>query len=140
MLAVTIICVGQLRDSFYRDAAAEYEKRLTSFCRLKVVETTDEKIISFIPPKAYKIALCVEGTELSSEQFAARIDSAAVSGYGELAFVIGGFDGLSESVKSKCDLRLSFSRMTFPHRLMRCILLEQLYRAFTINNNLNYHH
>lgn len=140
MINVTILCVGALRDAFYRDAAAEYVKRLGAFCRLKTIETTDDKLLSFLPPRAYKIALCVEGKELSSEELAARLDSVATSGASDIVFVIGGFDGLDEKVKAACDLRLSFSRMTFPHRLMRVILLEQIYRAFTINAGMSYHH
>ena len=137
---VTIIAVGALRDSFYREAAAEYEKRLSAFCKLKTIETTDEKLASVIPQKAYKIALCVEGKELSSEELADKIDKVSTNIAGDICFVIGGFDGLTEEIKSMCDFRLSFSRMTFPHRLMRVFLLEQIYRAFTIINHLNYHH
>lgn len=137
---VTILCVGAMRDAFYRDAAAEYEKRLSAFTRLKTVETTDDRLLSFLNTKAYKIALCVEGKELSSEELAAKLDSVATSGFSDVIFVIGGFDGLSEEVKAACDMRLSFSRMTFPHRLMRVILLEQIYRAYTINRGMNYHH
>ena len=140
MINVTLICVGTLKDSYLREAAGEYEKRLGAFCKLKTVETEDKKISSLLSPKAYKIALCVEGKEYSSEDFSGIIDKAASNGKSEIQFVIGGFDGLDEEVKSQCDLRLSFSKMTFPHRLMRVILLEQIYRAFTISNNMNYHH
>ena len=140
MLNITVICVGTLKDSYFKEAAKEYEKRLSSFCTLKTIETTDEKLNSLISPKAYKIALCVEGKELSSPELAQKIDSVTLSGKSEIQFIIGGFDGLSEQTKALCDYRLSFSKMTFPHRLMRVILLEQIYRAFTIIKNMNYHH
>lgn len=140
MVAITIICVGALRDKFYREAADEYEKRLGAFCKLKTIETTDEKLASQIPQKAYKIALCVEGKMLSSEELADKVESVISGGKSEICFIIGGFDGLDESIKAMCDLRLSFSKMTFPHRLMRVFLLEQIYRAFTIINHQNYHH
>ena len=140
MINITIICVGELKDKFYFDAAKEYEKRLSAFCTLKTIETTDEKLSSFISPKAYKIALCVEGKGLSSEEFAEKIDTAMTNGKSEIQLIIGGFDGLDEKIKAMCDFRLSFSKMTFPHRLMRVILLEQIYRAFTIIHNMNYHH
>lgn len=140
MLSVTILCVGNLKEAYFRQAAAEYEKRLSAFCRLKTVELhTEPQILPLLPPRAYKIALCVEGKELSSEELAQRVESVAVDGFGELYFVIGGSDGLPESVKAACDFRLSFSKMTFPHRLMRVILLEQLYRAFSINHGGKYH-
>ena len=137
---ITILCVGAMRDAFYRDAAAEYEKRLSAFTKLKITETTDDKLLACLNTKAYKIALCVEGKEMSSEELAAKLDSVSTAGYGDIIFVIGGFDGLTEEVKAACDLRLSFSRMTFPHRLMRVILLEQIYRAYTINRGMSYHH
>lgn len=140
MVSVTIICVGALRDKFYREAADEYEKRLGAFCKLKTIETTDEKLASVIPQKAYKIALCVEGKMLSSEELADKVESVIGGGKSEICFIIGGFDGLDEKIKAMCDLRLSFSKMTFPHRLMRVFLLEQIYRAFTIINHQNYHH
>lgn len=140
MITFHIICVGQLRDSYLREAAEEYEKRMSPYCRVKTVETDDRGLIAALPPRAYKIALCVEGGQLSSEELAAKIDSITTAGRADIAFVIGGADGLPESVKVSCDMRLSFSRMTFPHRLMRVILLEQLYRALSIIKGGKYHH
>lgn len=140
MLTFHIVCVGQLRDSYLREAAAEYEKRLSQYCRVKTVETEDRGLITALPSRAFKIALCVEGIQLSSEELAAKIDSVTTAGNSDVVFVIGGADGLPAAVKEACDLRLSFSRMTFPHRLMRVILLEQLYRAMNILKGGKYHH
>lgn len=140
MLNVKLVCVGGLKEQYLRDAVKEYEKRLGAYCRFSTSELKED---SQLPDavgvkRAYKIALCVEGKQHSSEEFAAMIDRCAQV-TGELVLVIGGSDGLPESVKAMCDYRLSFSRMTFPHQLMRVILLEQLYRAFNINNNGKYH-
>lgn len=141
MLGITIICVDKLREAYLREAAVEYEKRMSSYCRLKTIEVTgDSEIVSVLPLRAYKIALCIEGRQLSSEEFAEKIEDIKIRGYSEIAVIIGGTDGMSEAVKSKCDLRLSFSRMTFPHPLMRVILLEQLYRALNIGAGGKYHH
>ena len=141
MLGITIICVDKLREAYLREAAAEYEKRRSSYCRLKTIEVTgDSEIVSVLPLRAYKIALCIEGRQLSSEEFAEKIEDIKIRGYSEIAVIIGGTNGMSEAVKSKCDLRLSFSRMTFPHPLMRVILLEQLYRALNIGAGGKYHH
>ena len=141
MLGITIICVDKLREAYLREAAAEYEKRMSSYCRLKTIEVTgDSEIVSVLPLRAYKIALCIEGRQLSSEEFAEKIEDIKIRGYSEIAVIIGGTNGMSEAVKSKCDLRLSFSRMTFPHPLMRVILLVQLYRALNIGAGGKYHH
>lgn len=140
MLNVKLVCVGNLKEAYLRDAVKEYEKRLGAYCRFTTAELKEDSQLpaAVDVKKAYKIALCVEGKQHSSEEFAKMIDKCAqVSG--ELILVIGGSDGLPESVKALCDYRLSFSKMTFPHQLMRVILLEQLYRAFNINNNGKYH-
>lgn len=139
MLSVEIYCVGTLKEQYLRDAMAEYAKRLSAFCRFGVREVKEELLLSSLPPKAYKIALCIEGTQRSSEELAELMDALPSRGISSVIFVIGGFDGLCEAVKSACDLRLSFSRMTFPHQLMRVILAEQIYRAFTIINHGKYH-
>lgn len=153
MTDITIIHVGNIKDSFFKQAVDEYKKRLSAFCRLKEIEIKEEKcdndeeikkclekegerIIATLPKKCYKIALCVEGKELNSESFAALNEDHADIG---IAYVIGSSCGLSEQVKTLCDMRLSFSKMTFPHRLMRVILCEQIYRAFTIINGRKYH-
>lgn len=140
MLNITLICVGNLKESYLRAAAAEYEKRLSAYCSFKTVELKDgTPIIPHLPPKALRIALCIEGKELSSTELASYIEKSTVSGVSDMCFIIGGFDGLPEAVKKECALMLSFSRMTFPHQLMRVILLEQLYRAFTIISGGKYH-
>lgn len=140
MLTVTLICVGNLKEKYLRDAVSEYEKRLGAFCKFKTVELKDNTpIMPYLPTRAKKVALCVEGKQKSSEELAEYIDSVGNAGTSELCFVIGAFDGLPEEVKAACDLRLSFSKMTFPHQLMRVILIEQIYRAFKIINNENYH-
>ena len=152
---VYVIHVGNLREKYYADAVAEYEKRLGRFCRLKNVEIREERlpdqpseaqigaalaaegkrILEALPERAYRIALCVEGKQLSSEELAAAIEGAAR----DTVFIIGSSYGLSDTVKAACDLRLSFSRMTFPHRLMRVMLAEQIYRALSINAGGGYH-
>lgn len=152
---VTIIHVGDLKEDYYAEAVKEYEKRLCRFCRVKNVEIKEEKlpdkpsdgaikaaleaegkkITDAMPERSYKIALCVEGKQLSSEELAAVIENAKK----DITFIIGSSHGLSEQVKSVCDLRLSVSKMTFPHRLMRVILAEQIYRAFSINAGSSYH-
>ena len=141
MLNVKIVCVGTLREQFLRDAVKEYEKRLQAYCKLSTVELKDEsRLAGAIEGKSYKIALCVEGKQISSEELATLVDKASISGQGNLTLVIGGADGIPESVKAMCDYRLSFSKMTFPHQLMRVILLEQIYRALNILGGGHYHH
>lgn len=140
MLNITLICVGNLKEAYLRDAVKEYEKRLTAFCRFRTLELKDNvPILPHLPERAYRVALCVEGKQLSSEELATLIDTKATEGFSEIVFVIGAFDGLPEEVKKACHLRLSFSKMTFPHQLMRVILLEQTYRAFTILSGGKYH-
>lgn len=146
MLTVSLSVVGSIKQSekYFSDACDEYVKRLGGYCRVKLAEFPDDRqtgarLLSNLNDRAYKVALCVEGKELSSEELAALIENKSNGGCSELDFVIGGSDGLPENVKSACDFRLSFSKMTFPHRLMRVILLEQLYRAFTINSGEKYH-
>ncbi len=159
MLNITLIAVGKLKEKFYSEALLEYSKRLSGYCKFEVVEVKDERtpdsptdkekqsvldreaarIIEKIPKGAKVIALCVEGKQLPSEGIADLLNSAAVGGTSKLVFVIGGSMGLSEEVKALSDLRLSFSKLTFPHMLMRVILAEQLYRAFTIIEGKTYH-
>lgn len=143
MLNISIICCGTLKEPYLRDAVKEYEKRLSAFCKLSIKEIKDDSLNALYPAvssfKGYKIALCVEGNMISSEELAQRIDNLAVGGTSDIALIIGGSDGISEEIKKMCDYRLSFSKMTFPHQLMRVILLEQVYRAFTIINHRQYH-
>ena len=139
MLNVKLICVGDLKESYLREAAAEYEKRLGAYCRFSTVVVKDDTKILPLPARSYKIALCVEGKQLSSPELASHIADVQSRGYSEIILIIGGAEGMDERIKSECDLKLSFSKMTFPHPLMRVILLEQLYRALNINSNGNYH-
>ena len=158
MLNVKLIATGNLKEAYLREAFAEYSKRLSGLCRFELIELKEYKlpdspsdgeidtaladeakrILPLLPPRAYKIVLCVEGKQLSSEAFAEKIDKAAAS-HGEIIFVIGSSHGLSDKVKSACDARLSISEMTFPHQLMRVIMAEAIYRAFNIIKGTKYH-
>ena len=158
MIGVKIITIGTLKESYLRDACAEYSKRLGGFCRLSEVNLKEEKlpdnpsdgeissalqreaekILAEMPKRAYKIALCVEGKQLSSEELAQRLDSVSAT-HGEICLIIGSSHGLDESVKNACDMRLSVSKLTFPHQLMRVILLESIYRGFNIVKGTKYH-
>ena len=159
MLSVTVIAVGKLKEKFYKEAIEEYAKRLSAFCKLEVIEVKDEKtpenpteiekqqvlkkegerIIAKIPKNSKVITLCVEGQQMPSEDLAKLVSELSVAGHSHITFIIGGSMGLYEDVKGLSSLRLSFSKMTFPHMLMRVILVEQLYRAFTILEGKTYH-
>ncbi len=158
MVEVTLVCVGKLKEKFYLDACAEYIKRLGAYCRLTVLELPEERkpespspaqveaalfreaeaIKRAVPRGSALIAMCVEGREMSSEKLAETLAGLAMSA-SKLAVVIGGSDGLHESVKAQAALRLSMSPMTFPHHLARVMVLEQLYRAYSIMNGGKYH-
>ncbi len=141
MLDISVICVGTLKENYLRDACEEYKKRIGGYCRFTVTELKDgSPILPYLPKRAYNIALCIEGKELSSEDFSALISDLPSRGYSQICFIIGPFDGLPDEVKKAADLRLSFSKMTFPHQLMRVILLEQIYRALNIAAGGKYHH
>ena len=136
MLTVRLICVGNLKEKYWRDAFSEYEKRLSRFCRFETVEIPESEIEregnEILKKKAgYIAALCIEGKALSSENFAKFIEKKSFD-FSKFTFIIGGSTGLSEKVKEASDIKISFSPMTFPHQLMRVIFSEQLYRAFTI--------
>ena len=143
MMTVKIVCVGNLKEAYWRQACAEYEKRLSAFCKLKLVELPEstlaaEKDAILKECEGFIIALCVEGKPMTSEGLADKI--AAVSQISsKIIFIIGSSCGLDPVVKSRADLKLSFSSFTFPHQMMRVILLEQIYRAFTIQRNMTYH-
>ena len=143
MLNVKIICCGTLKEQYLKDAVNEYAKRLSAFCKLTVQEIKEDTLNASYSAvssfKGFKIALCVEGKMLSSEELAKKMEDLAINGISDIAFIIGGSEGISQEIKNMCDLKLSFSKMTFPHQLMRVILLEQIYRAFTIINHKSYH-
>ncbi len=158
-MKITLIVVGKLKERFYEEAVSEYSKRLSRFCRLEIVQVADEKtpdkagqaqvrqikdregerILSHIRDGAYVIALAIEGQMMSSEELAGRIDRLGVSGRSQIIFIIGGSLGLSRAVLDRADLLLSFSPMTFPHQLMRVVLLEQIYRSYQILAGTPYH-
>lgn len=159
MIQLTVITVGTLKESYWRDATAEYEKRLSAFAKTEILQLKEarvaddpsdgeiataladeeKRILAAIPPRAYKIALCVEGKQFSSEELAAKLESVLSSQTGSIALIIGSSHGLSERVKAACDLRLSVSKLTFPHQMMRVLLLEVLYRSFQIQKSTKYH-
>lgn len=159
MLSVQILCVGKLKEKFYSDAAAEYVKRLSGYCKLTLTELAEERlpespsqaqidaalqregesVLSRLPKGAMVAALCVEGRLVSSEDLAQQLSDWMLTGRSQITFVIGGSHGLSPAVKQRAGLRLSMSPMTFPHHLARVMLLEQVYRAFKILEGSNYH-
>ncbi len=158
-MKITVLTVGKVKEKYFTAAIAEYAKRLSRYCKLEILEVADEKtpdkapeavnrqikekegerILAQIKEDAYVIALAIEGKSLSSERLAEKIHQLTVNGKSHLVFVIGGSLGLSEAVLKRADYSLSFSPMTFPHQLMRVILLEQIYRAFKINTGEPYH-
>lgn len=144
MIKVNVVCVGKIKEQFYRDAVAEYAKRLSRFCKFEIKELAEGKDIEEEAPsilkaaKGYKIALCIEGKKIDSVKLASQIKSLCDKGE-EISFIIGSSCGLSNEVKKQADMHLSFSDMTFPHQLMRVILSEQIYRAFMINSGSEYH-
>ena len=159
MMRITVIALGRLKESYLRDACAEYSKRLQGFCQFRTIELTscklpdqpsESQILSAldkeaeliernIPSGAKVVAMCIEGQCMSSETFGAYLQQTAVSGSGSVAFVIGSSFGLSEKLKQRADLRMSMSPMTFPHQLARVMLLEQIYRGFQILSGGKYH-
>ncbi len=158
-MRITLITVGRIKEKFYTAAIDEYVKRLSKYCSLTQIEVSDEKapenlsdremtlvkdkegdrILSKIKDTQYVITLEIEGVQSDSEKFADKLAQLVVSGQSDVVFVIGGSLGLADSVKKRSDYALSFSKMTFPHQLMKVILVEQIYRAYRIINNQPYH-
>ena len=158
-MKITLVTVGKIKERYFEDAIREYAKRLSRYCKLDIIQVADEKtpdgageaivrqikekegqrILSNIKDGAYVIALAIEGRMLSSEELASRLQKLGVDGISHIVFVIGGSLGLSKKVLERADYKLSFSRMTFPHQLMRVILLEQIYRSYRIVNGEPYH-
>lgn len=158
-MKITILCVGKIKEAFYRDAVREFEKRLSRYCKLEIIEVSDEKnmeqpsgaeealikdkegmrLCKHIREDCYVICLAIEGKQVDSVGFSEKINRLGVSGKSHICFVIGGSLGLSDAVLKRADELVSFSRMTFPHQLMRVILLEQIYRAYRIMHHEPYH-
>lgn len=158
-MKITVLCVGKIKEKFYRDAIAEYEKRLSKYCKLEVVQVQDEKTIDgaskveeekikqkeaerirkYWKEDAYKIALAIEGKMLDSVDLSDKINRLGIAGKSHIIFIIGGSLGLDEKLLKDVDYLLSFSKMTFPHQLMRVILLEQIYRSYRIIAGEPYH-
>ncbi|WP_029321486.1 23S rRNA (pseudouridine(1915)-N(3))-methyltransferase RlmH [Butyrivibrio sp. AE3004] len=158
-MAIDILCVGKIKEKYWNEAILEYSKRLSRYCRLNIIEVQDEKtpdnapeaiekqikekegerILKNMDSKALKFALAIDGKNFSSPGFADMIEKESVMGISKMQFIIGGSLGLSDEVLKTCDKKLSFSAMTFPHQMMRVILLEQIYRAYRIINGEPYH-
>lgn len=158
-MTIRILCVGKIKEAFYRDAIAELIKRMGRYATTEVIEVAEEKapeglsqaekeqilanegerLLGKTDERDHIIALCIEGKKLTSEAFAAHIRTAMLAGKSRIVFIIGSSFGLHPSVKRRADMLLSFSDMTFPHQLFRVMLAEQIYRAFKINNNEPYH-
>ncbi len=160
MLNVNLITVGKLKESYLRDACAEYQKRLQTFCKLNIVELNESRLPDSPSEKeiktalsnegkammsllsgnsCYNITMCIEGKQLSSVKFAEKLEKISVDGKSTVNIVIGSSFGIADEIKAMSDFKLSMSEMTFPHQLARVMLLEQLYRAFQINSGGKYH-
>ena len=146
MINVTLIAVGKLKEKYLRDAVAEYFKRLGAFCKINIIEIDEEKVgdnpskaqIDNVPKSSSVITLCIESKEYSSPDFSHLLDNISMTS-SSVCFIIGGSFGLSNEVKGLSNYKLSFGKMTLPHQLARVVLLEQVYRAFSISNNSKYH-
>lgn len=158
-MKITVVAVGKIKEKFFQDAIGEYSKRLGRYCKLELIQVADEKtpdgageaqetqirekegerILSNIRDGSFVVALAIEGTMLDSEELASKIEKWGVSGISQIVFIIGGSLGLSKAVLDRADYKLSFSKMTFPHQLMRVILLEQIYRSYRIIQGEPYH-
>ncbi len=158
-MKITLLTVGKIKEKYLKDAIAEYSKRLGKYCKLEIIEVPDEKtpdqasntveqlirdkegerILKYIREDAFVITLEIHGRQLSSEELSGKLEQLAISGKSHIIFVIGGSIGLGDAVLKRSDFALSFSKMTFPHQLMRVILLEQIYRSYRIIHHEPYH-
>ena len=158
-MKIKIVTVGKLKEKYLKDGIAEYSKRISRFAKLEMIELTDEKtpdkaseienqkiletegarILSKIGERDFVLVLAIEGKTFSSEEFSKQLEEASIKGYSTLTFIIGGSLGLAPSVKNRANLSVSFGRLTLPHQLMRLVLVEQIYRAFTIQQGFPYH-
>ncbi len=156
---INIICVGRIKEKYSEEAIKEYLKRLSRYCSISIYEVEDERapenlsekeieivknkegdrILYKLSQNTFAIALAIEGRQLSSEELSEKLSDLMINGYSDITFIIGGSLGLSDEVLKRSDMKLSFSKMTFPHQLMRIILLEQVYRSFRIMKNEPYH-
>lgn len=159
MLNISIVCVGKIKENYLKDAISEYSKRLSKFCNLNIIELSDEKLpsklndsiineiknkecnkmIQSLKKDSYIICLDLKGKQFTSEEFSEKIDNIALNFNSSITFIIGGTLGLNEEILSLSNEKICFSKMTFPHQLIRVFLLEQLFRAFKISNNETYH-
>ncbi len=158
-MSIIILTVGKIKEKFYKDALDEYSKRLSKYCKLEIIEVADEKttenaselledkmkekealrLLKYIKEDAYVIALAIQGKKYDSVQFSQKIENLGIQGKSNIVFLIGGSLGLHDIILNRADEKISFSDMTFPHQLMRVILLEQIYRAYRIMNHEPYH-
>ena len=160
MIKINLITVGKLKEKYWRDAIAEYSKRLGAFCKLEITELAESKLpddpsekqtLAALDSEAkamqpyldlkgsFTFAMCIEGKQMTSEELSKKLDFCGTSGYSTVNFVIGSSFGIAQSIKKQADARLSMSEMTFPHQLARVMLIEQVYRAFQINAHTKYH-
>ena len=159
MLTINVICIGKIKEKFFRDAIDEYSKRLSKYCKLNILELPDEKIpdkinnnimdlvknkecnniLNHLKKDSYIIALDLKGKQFSSEEFSKKITDISLNSFSSITFIIGGTLGLYENVLKNSNELICFSKMTFPHQLIRIFLLEQIFRAFKISNNETYH-
>lgn len=158
-MKISVLTVGKIKEKYFRDAIAEYEKRLSRYCKLELVEVTDEKtkenaseneenlikekeaqrILKYVKDDAYVILLAINGKQLDSVEFGQKIEQLGVSGISHIQFIIGGSLGTAKCLSNRADFEISFSKMTFPHQLMRVVLLEQIYRGYRIVSGEPYH-
>ena len=158
-MKIKVVTVGKLKEKYLKDGIAEYSKRISRFAKLEMIELADEKtpdkasesenqkileiegqrILSKVGDRDFVIALAIEGKTLSSEEFSKQLEEASIKGFSTLTFIIGGSLGLAQDVKNRANLSVSFGRLTLPHQLMRLVLAEQIYRAFTIQQGSPYH-
>lgn len=143
---IKILCVGKIKEKYLNDLINDYKTRITKYHKIEIIELKDSnitnesnEILNYLNEKEFNICMDINGKEYTSVELSKIIDNTFTNGYGNITFIIGGSDGINDLVKNKCNLRLSFSKLTFPHGLFRGILLEQIYRSFKILNNESYH-
>lgn len=146
-MKITVLCAGKIKEKYWNDAIAEYSKRLSRYCRLEIAEVADgpdmkaeaQRMLKRLAEDSFVITLEISGRKLDSVQLSQKLDELGISGVSHITFIIGGSDGLDETVREKSSMKLSFSDMTFPHQMMRVILLEQIYRSYRIISHEPYH-